>query len=1046
VDEEGQIQYFGSFTEQMPMNIKIKKTGTFVEIVKNDVGGISREYTDPLTFRPIISPVFAGDKITRVTANVGVPLQTIATARPSSCEGNTKGSIALDVRGGQPPYHFNWSNGDTTSTPDSLDVGLYSVQIWDAQLDTIVDSIYIGYGMDWDTTFNVGDTLGMLISTGNNSTESFDSYAYALNSLAPGEDGWVEFEIPQNTVYNGAMAMNANKHYDETTEGIGINIVNGYIIVRGSMISGNTIMAPYKQAAGYRFRIEFNGSNIDVIYKDLLGLAPGRKISVNYTRTQAWSPTIIFGLNGAKISSISSSFGCGGMHADVQLSPAAKDGTTGSIYSQVKGGYPPYTYAWSNSSSSANLANVPIGNYSLTVQDQSGATQVVSTFLGRYTDWDVLSGMAEVGNGVVYEGDTVDFDSTIVSFAIARNAIKPSASGTVSFDFEKAGDFVGAVGLSESADLSGSQDGALAVVGLIDGDLYILDENGDPAFFGKLRENLPVNILVYKTPTDFTITKNNLSSIIINRATTGYLSPVVIPGLPGDKVQRVTCDFGRKLSVKPVVTPIACGATNTGSITAQVIGGIPPYRYHWNTGDTTDVNDSLTIGSYMVTVTDSIGDSAVANITMGYGATWGSLVGVTVDGTNSLSPTLPFAGSAYAVGASTLYPIVGESGWMEFKVDAGVPFEGYFGLVNDMTFDENMVGLGILINDGHIYSSDTDPENENMYLGRYNQAVENEIRITKIADDEIEITVNGIVVLESEYEYPNTFKPVVYLNNDKSKVRSLVSSFCNTYADELLVKAKILNVSSKHKGSIYLDVEGGTPPYAYVWSDIVVPEDSVIDDELDSLIAIHSYMGLPTTGLKERFKKGVFANSNRQGLLAGSYSVTVTDAMNRQLTSAYIIGEVSKFMYTSTLVNELGTITKVGTDSWTNNVCISSLSSNAVGTPFFDFVVSEGDFDFGYRNLGDTVVSDSVPTFLEPEHLASEYYFIKIRSGMLHYVSSHGTSMTNLVSVNASDKISMYINASNVIIRKNDAVVYSSDRASSSVYELYSCARIYSEG
>ena len=56
----------------------------------------------------------------------------------------------------------------------------------------------------------------------------------------------------------------------------------------------------------------------------------------------------------------------------------------------------------------------------------------------------------------------------------------------------------------------------------------------------------------------------------------------------------------------------ACNGYCTGSITVDsVINGIPPYKYIWNTGDTTQILNNLCDGDYMVTVTDLANCSTV---------------------------------------------------------------------------------------------------------------------------------------------------------------------------------------------------------------------------------------------------------------------------------------------------------------------------------------------------------------------------------------------------------------------------------------------------
>ena len=50
----------------------------------------------------------------------------------------------------------------------------------------------------------------------------------------------------------------------------------------------------------------------------------------------------------------------------------------GNIMTNVTGGIPPYIYQWSNGANSANLNNVPAGNYNLTVIDANGCSTTIN--------------------------------------------------------------------------------------------------------------------------------------------------------------------------------------------------------------------------------------------------------------------------------------------------------------------------------------------------------------------------------------------------------------------------------------------------------------------------------------------------------------------------------------------------------------------------------------------------------------------------------------------------------------------------------------------
>ena len=60
--------------------------------------------------------------------------------------------------------------------------------------------------------------------------------------------------------------------------------------------------------------------------------------------------------------------------------------------------------------------------------------------------------------------------------------------------------------------------------------------------------------------------------------------------------------FGIKINLKR--SDVTCADARDGWIKAIVTGGVGPYSYLWNNGDTTSTIENLDIGFYKVTVTD----------------------------------------------------------------------------------------------------------------------------------------------------------------------------------------------------------------------------------------------------------------------------------------------------------------------------------------------------------------------------------------------------------------------------------------------------------
>ncbi|MBI5219271.1 MAG: gliding motility-associated C-terminal domain-containing protein [Bacteroidia bacterium] len=70
-------------------------------------------------------------------------LSSSITSTDASCFNGNSGSAQLTVIGGALPYTFNWSNGANTQDVTGLNAGTYTVQIFDANLCNITDTVTI---------------------------------------------------------------------------------------------------------------------------------------------------------------------------------------------------------------------------------------------------------------------------------------------------------------------------------------------------------------------------------------------------------------------------------------------------------------------------------------------------------------------------------------------------------------------------------------------------------------------------------------------------------------------------------------------------------------------------------------------------------------------------------------------------------------------------------------------------------------------------------------------------------------------------------------
>jgi hypothetical protein len=104
-------------------------------------------------------------------------------------------------------------------------------------------------------------------------------------------------------------------------------------------------------------------------------------------------------------------------------------------------------------------------------------------------------------------------------------------------------------------------------------------------------------------------------------ATVGYTDIITCSGQPDCEISNSTtpvsvfvnacCGCQVEISLSENVL---CYGNSTGSATANMLGGIPPFTYLWSDGQTTASAIGLFAGSYSVTATDAVGCSAVADI------------------------------------------------------------------------------------------------------------------------------------------------------------------------------------------------------------------------------------------------------------------------------------------------------------------------------------------------------------------------------------------------------------------------------------------------
>ena len=89
--------------------------------------------------------------------SANAPLITASLTSPS-CNGNTDGNIDLTVSGGNSPYSFDWSTGESTEDISNLAAGIYDVILSDASGCTVIEAITLNGSVPIDlSSFTTSD-------------------------------------------------------------------------------------------------------------------------------------------------------------------------------------------------------------------------------------------------------------------------------------------------------------------------------------------------------------------------------------------------------------------------------------------------------------------------------------------------------------------------------------------------------------------------------------------------------------------------------------------------------------------------------------------------------------------------------------------------------------------------------------------------------------------------------------------------------------------------------------------------------------------------
>lgn len=519
---------------------------------------------------------------------LGVPAPTTTNV---SCFNGSNGAATMTLTGGPTPYTYLWNTvpTNTTATVSNLPIGTYSVTITD------------GIGCILTTTVNITQPPPLAISSTVTNVTCFGTSTGSI-SVTPsgGTPGYTYSWTPTGQTAQSAINLPVGTYTVRVLDANGCPITATNTITQPALL---TVAESHSNVSC------FGGSDGAVTTTVSGGTAP-YTYSWSPGGSTAQSPTGL--IAGSYSLTVTDNFNCTATLTVAITQPTLLVASTtvanetcdylnnGSITTSVSGGTPGYTYSWSpGGQTTASISALPAGAYTVLVTDSKSCTVVVVS---------TVTQPAPLTVGIT--------SSSVTCFGGSDGTASGSVTGgTPNYSYSWSP--IGGTGSTAS----GLPIGTYTV--------SVTDNNAC----------LTTNTVLITQPTDIVVTGTvtNVSCFggsngLVATTVTGGVSPYTYfwssgqttptsTGLiAGTYTLIVTDNNGCQKTLTYTVTqptPLAVAFTSTnvscfnGSnaiINSSVSGGTPGYTYSWSPGGQTTQNVSgLPIGTYTLNVSDALG-------------------------------------------------------------------------------------------------------------------------------------------------------------------------------------------------------------------------------------------------------------------------------------------------------------------------------------------------------------------------------------------------------------------------------------------------------
>ncbi|MBL7713550.1 MAG: gliding motility-associated C-terminal domain-containing protein, partial [Chitinophagaceae bacterium] len=865
---------------------------------------------------------------------------TAGPANNTACASAADGAITVTVSGGATPYTYSWSSGESTKDLSGKNAGTYTLTVTDA--NSCVATVAVQLTTDSSKLLNL--TPGTIVKATCNTAANGSIAVTVSGGKAPVTYSWAPGGATTKDLVNvtaGTYTLTATDAVGCTKQLVATIAIDTAVAIRGtvdstkasgcaSSASGAVYVTISRGAAPYTY-VWKKGTTTVGTTEDLTGVTAG-----TYTLTATDNngcTAVLTATVGVLPSGVT-------VTLDSLTRPTCSVSADGKIYTTTTGGLAPYTYLWSTGATTDDITNANPGTLVLTATDANGCpgqltvnlTYDTAKTLVVKTDSTRGAGCTVGKSAALYI--TASGGTTPYTYLWSDGSMLPDLINVVPGNYTAT--VTDARGCKATAAATLGVDTALSIKGVIDS---VIGAGCIGSKSGKIYLSVSRGV----SPYTYTWSNGATTEDILDAAPGAY--SVVIGDAAGCS-KTLSTSVGVDADKKIIITADSVrGATCTvganGAIFVSIKGGQAPYAYSWSNGAVTANLVNVVPGFYTLTVIDANGCSAELSATIG------------VDAAKSIKIAAASIKDAGCIGNA--------SGSISVTVSGGVAPYTYLWSNGATTRDIS----GLVPGSYTLKVKDLAGCSEE-FSTNINVDKDNEIKITatsivaakctESSSGSVSVSVSGGVPPYA-YSWSNgaTTKDLSFVKSGSYLLNVTDAIGCTgqlsvnvgvNNSNPVVVKldsVKAVGCKDTASGAVYISVSGGTSPYTYLWSngattqDIVgvvkgaymvqVTDDAGCSDNLSANVGVSTPIVVsadvnPVTcngaadgslAVKVSGGSGTYAykwtdgnlNASRSALAAGSYTVTVTDAISGCAdTKIFAITQADSLKISGTVVKD----------------------------------------------------------------------------------------------------------------------------------------------